>query len=137
MAFADAVDVATRLGRVLSTVEGARADQMLEEAASMIAAAVDKDDEWAAELDPVPGAFRWLSVAMVVRSWDNPGGARSVSERLGEYQHSQTFRDETAGGGMALTEVEARLVRRIVWGRTSGSARAESLADDLACAEGS
>lgn len=131
MAFADVVDVATRLGRSLSTIEASRAEQMLDEAASYIAAAADQDDEWAAALDPVPGAFRWLSVAMVVRSWDNPGGARSVSEQLGAWQHSQSFRDEASGGGMSLTPVEESLVRRIVWGTTTGSARTDSVACDL------
>ena len=131
MPFATAEDVATRLGRSLDPTEAAKVDGMLEAATANIAAAADKNDAWAAALSPVPNVLHFLAIELVIRAMPNPGGLRSQSETLGAYQSSQAFRDDSNGGGLALTQVEESLVRRTVYGTTTASIKTESLADDL------
>lgn len=141
MAFADATDVATRLGRDLTADEAAQATYLAELATALIAAACDKTDAWAAALSPVPTILSLFCVELVARSMPNPAGLLSLSETLGQYSSTQRFRDAAAGGGMALSELEERVIRRAVFGTNSGSVKTESLATELAdlylCCEGS
>lgn len=132
MAFAIAEDVATRLGRTLTTVEAATVDQLLDQATGTIAAAADKTDQWAAALNPVPQILWAMTIELVVRSIGNTGGLRSESETLGQYQSSRSFAEPGKGGGMLLSDLEERVIRRAVYGRTSGSAKTESLATEIA-----
>lgn len=132
MAFAEAEDVATRLGSTLTTVEANRVDGLLDAATSVIAAAADKTDAWADALFPVPKILHFLCIELVVRTMNNPGGLRSQSEQLGQFQRSESFRDDANGGGLQLSQVEEALVRRTVYGRTSASAKTESIATELA-----
>lgn len=130
MSFATVEDVATRLARDLTAEEGAKAELLLEFAQGAIAASCDKTDAWAAALTPVPSILRLLTVELVVRSMRNPGGLRSQSETLGQYQSSESYADAGNGGGLLLTATEELLVRRVVFGSNSTSVRVESVADD-------
>ena len=132
MAFADVTDVATRLGRDLTADEGGQATYLLDLATSVIAAACDKTDAWAAALTPVPTILNMFCVELAVRGMANPSGLASVSEALGQYSSTQRFRDAAAGGGMALSELEERVIRRAVFGTNSASAKTESLATEVA-----
>jgi hypothetical protein len=129
--FAEVEDVATRLGRALTDEEGGQVVLLLEMAEGTIAAAADKTDEWATSLDPVPNILKLYAIELVVRTMRNPGGLRSRSKTLGQFQSSETFADPGNGGGMALTELEIAVIRRAVYGRTSGSARSQSVAHDI------
>lgn len=131
MAFATPEDIATRFGRELSAIEAATAEWLLDGATAAIAQAADKDDAWAENLSPVPKILRSLCVELARRAMSNPEGLRSMSEQLGAYQHSRSFRDAAAGGDITLTDIEERLVRRTVYGRTSGSAKVGSVLDQL------
>lgn len=132
MAFADVTDVATRLGRDLTSDEGGQATYLLDLATALIAAACDKDDAWAAALSPVPAILNLFCVELVVRGMANPTGLASVSEALGQYSSTQRFREAAAGGGMFLSELEERVIRRAVFGSTTASVKTESLATEVA-----
>jgi hypothetical protein len=132
LSFATEADVVARRGTgALTDNEEAQVAVLLELATGAIAAAVDKTDDWAADLDPVPTMVRLMTVELVVRAMTNPQGLESVSEALGQYSNTQRFRDAAGGGGLELSTTEVLLLRRVVHGRNSGSARAESIVDDL------
>lgn len=131
MAFATAEDVATRLGRDLTSEEGAQADFLLETATGVIAGACGKDDAWAAALSPVPTIVKGMCVELVVRVMSNPASVRSQSEQLGQYQHSESYRDGAQGGGMLLASWEELAIRQAVFGRTTASVCVKSIANDL------
>lgn len=126
MAFATTDDIAARLGRDLTDAETTMADLLLDGATAVIAEAAGKDDDWAESLDPVPQVLRFVAVEVVHRTLCNPQSLESASEQLGAYQHSERFRAGAAGGGLALTGTEELLVRRAVWGTTTGSVQVES-----------
>lgn len=132
MAFATAEDIATRLGRDLTAAEGGQAELLIELATGLIAGACGKDDAWAAAYTPVPAIVKLFCVELVVRSMPNAAALESVSESLGQYSTTQRFRDAAAGGGMALSDLEERVIRRAVFGSNSGSAKTESVATELA-----
>lgn len=131
MAFATVEDVATRLARALSATDAGTAEQLLDAAAAVIADAASKDDAWVAQLSPVPSMLRFLSVELVVRAMSNPEGLASFREQIGVHQFAKNFRAGADGGGLMLTPVEELLVRRTVYGRTSGSPTVASVTDDL------
>lgn len=131
MSFATVDDVAGRYGRPLTDAQATSAEFLLEAATAVIADAASKDDAWAAALDPVPQMLRFVAVELAVRTLDNPGALRSFQEQLGVHSRSESYRDAAAGGGLMLTEVEVRLVRRIVYGRTTASVKTASLADEV------
>lgn len=137
MAFASTDDMAARLGRQLTSAERDSAELLLELATGAVAEAAGKSDEWAEALDPVPAVLRGVTLEAVARVLLNPDGLASVSEQLGEYQHSKSFQrsGSAVAGGLALTEREDRLVCRAVNG-SRATTRVGSLADDLACARG-
>jgi len=132
MAFATAEDVATRLGRVLTATEAATAEMLIEAATAVIAEAASKNDAWATALTPVPQFLHFLCVELVVRSMANPEALTRFQEQLGAYSSTKAFQSPASGGGLMLAEWEVNAVRRTVYGTLSGSARVESLADDIA-----
>lgn len=131
MAFATEEDIATRLGRALTATEAGQAELLLELATALIAGACGKDDAWAAAYTPTPVIVKAFCVELVARVMSNPTGLASLSETLGQYSNTQRFRDAAVGGGMFLTDLEERVIRRAVFGRNTASARAESIVDDL------
>lgn len=130
MPFATPEDIATRYGRELTAVEAATAESLILAAMGAIAFAVDKDDDWADELTPVPRIIWMVTVEAVVRAMPNPKGLRSTSETLGAFQHAEGYQTLDTGG-IALTDREELMVRRAIYGRTSGSARVDSTATEL------
>lgn len=133
--FATPADVQVRLGRPLADGEDERVTALIVMATTAIAAALDRDEEWAAGLDPVPPALRITSIEMVTRVLQNPGGVRSRQETLGAHSHGETFADTSAT--LALTEAEERRCRRAVFknggmaGSSLGSAVLEQIGDAL------
>lgn len=129
MAFATTTDLAALLGRTFTDDEETQAALLLDLSTGAIAAGVDKDDDWAGALDPVPSVLRALCLAVARRVMVNPAGARSQSEQLGAFQHSESFTDGSAE--LMLTDIETLAARRAVYGTNSGSSRVSTLADHL------
>lgn len=131
MAFASTDDIAARLGESsLSEADEASAEMLLEFATAVIAQAVDKDDEWADALDPVPKILRLMTVELVCRAMASPQALGSATETLGAYSRSETYRRDLSTS-LVLTDLEERMLRRAIIGRLSGSAEVESLASDV------
>lgn len=136
MAFATLDDLAIRLPGTAATAadltakEQAQGEMLLEIASGLVTDAVNHDTAWAASLTPVPAMLRAVTLEIVARVMQNPSGARSESEQLGQYQHSTSFTD--SAHGLVITDAEALSCRRSVFGQTSGSATVESLADTFA-----
>jgi predicted pyridoxine 5'-phosphate oxidase superfamily flavin-nucleotide-binding protein len=133
MAFATVEQLAQRLGRTFTEAETTQATALLGLAQLAIAAACDKDDTWADELDPVPAALQITCIEIAVRIMSNPSGARSRSERLGQYEVSESFHAnfDPAAAGITLTDREELRCRRAVYGSASGSVRVKSVTQDL------
>lgn len=128
-ALATVSDVQVRLGREsLTAAESARIEALLTDAQAMILLAVDKpaswlDDQEAADMKVLTA----LCAQVVVRTMQNPRGARSQSESLGAYSHSESFTDAVTG----LSDVEMTLAREAVYGVLVASEPAETMADDV------
>jgi len=134
MAFATPDDVAARLGRDLTTEEEAFVEAALDDATAAIAEAAGKNDEWSEDLDPVPKVIKALAVSLVVRAGQNTEGVVSRTEALGQYSVTDRFPDPRGGesaSGIFLSDDERRLVRRVVFGRGSGTAIPASVLDGL------
>lgn len=127
MAFATADDIASRLGRALGVSETAPVDLLLELATGAIAAAADRDDDWAAALSPVPTMLKAICIELVVRALANPQNLDSMQEGLGAHQYSVRFRQ----AGILPTEMEERIIRRTVYGTNAASTRANDLANHV------
>lgn len=130
MAFAVANDVATRLGRSLTTAETSLCTQTIEAVTAQIIDEVDRTAAWAAALSPVPGVLKTLCVEKCVVAIANPNGLAAESETLGQHSHSRTFQ-RTSDVGVFLTENEKRLARLAVYGTLSGSSRTHATVDDV------
>jgi len=128
--FASVSDVATRLGRSLSTDEADSVDLLLTIATATIANAADKDDEWAATLSPVPTILQGFCIELTCRAFANPEGLFSTSKTIGSYTNSKSFNKDVSSA-MALSDIEVLVIRRAVNGTNAGSARAENVLDDL------
>ena len=115
-------------------IRNGQAELLLELATLAIAGACDKDDAWASALTPVPAIVRVTCIEAAVRVLVNPTGARSVSQQLGSYQRSESFHAnfDPAAAGIQLTDAEELRVRRAVFGTSSGSSQARSVASDIA-----
>lgn len=131
MAFAATDDVATRLGRALTTAEEGMVELVLDSVTSLIAEAVDRDDAWADDLDPVPMTLRVICIEKAVGIAANPTALVSASEQLGAYQHSQTYARMTSPAPILLSDEERRRARRAVYGLNTASPRVPSIADDI------
>lgn len=129
MAFATTEDVGARLGRALTAGEESSVELLLDGATAVIAETAGKDDDWATDLSPVPSMLRFLAVELTCRALANPNALDRLQEQVGSTSYSAAFR--TDGGGLLLTKTEELLVRRVVHGRTSGSARVESVTSDF------
>lgn len=129
--FASLADMRARLA--IAAWEPADADRcglLLDLATAEIVAQVGKTDAWAVTLAPVPQVLRAICVEMVARVMANPTGARSQTEQLGSYQHSESYSD--SGHTLEMTASERLRARAAVYGATTASARATSLIDDIA-----
>jgi hypothetical protein len=128
MAFATADDVATRLGRALTSAEEAFAEAVIAQVTGLIADAVDRDIDWADALDPVPQTLSSLCIEKVVRIGANPSALQRRSEQLGSYQHSEDYSTGSAYG-VCLTDAEEVRARRAVYGATTATTEPESMID--------
>lgn len=132
--FASLDDLALAMGMVnaaaFSELQAAQGSLLLELASGLITDAVGRDAEWAAALTVVPTVLRVVCLEAAKRVMYNPSGARSESEQLGQHQHSISFTDDAHH--CALTPGEERMCRLAVHGTLRASARAETLADDIA-----
>lgn len=133
MAFATVPNIANKLGRELTDSESAYATDALDSAASIIAEAVGKDDDWADSLTPVPRVLKELSIDMVIRAGQNPEGLQSTTETLGMYSVTERFNvgDAAGPGTLFLSDEESRMVRRVVNGPGSSTALLPGLIDDI------
>lgn len=128
MALATADDVATRLGRILTTAEEASAELVIEVVTGLLADATSKTS---AQLDTLAlPALRLIVIEKAVSAIVNPENVASLSEQLGAYQHSQTF-PRASDVGIYLTDTEERLARRAVWGTNTGSVRLGSIFEEV------
>lgn len=67
----------------------------------------------------IPQSLKAICMEMVVRVWVNPGAV--IEERVGNMSTMYSMRSGTEiPGGLLLTDVESRLIRRM-FGRTAGS----------------
>lgn len=122
---ATADDIAARLGRSLGANETDPVALLLEMASASIAAAVDKDDDWAP--DPVPGLVKAICVELVCRAMANPQNLLQMQEGLGAHNIHMRFRPD----GILPNEMETRMLRRAVFGSNTASARANDLANHI------
>lgn len=60
---------------------------------------------------------------------ENPAGIVSESETLGSHTAARQFRRSTDGSGLALSDVEERIVTRAIFGTTAGSGPTRSMID--------
>lgn len=128
--FCSPADVMHRLGRESFTdAESAQVDILIDLTTGEILAALGKDDEWANTLDAPPTVLRSVCIEVVCRVMVNPQSLRSSQEQLGQYGHSETYIN---AGAVELTDAEVLRVRRAAFGSNSGSARARSIADEIA-----
>ncbi len=128
--FATTDEVAARIGRDLSATETTQTETLLELATGLIADACGRDEAWAAALDPVPPTVRVVCIEATVRVLLNPRGVRSQQEALGAFSHAESFTDSPGAAGLTLTPTEQRMVRRAVYGSSTGSAPLGSMLDD-------
>jgi hypothetical protein len=133
MAFATKENVETRLGRELTTDEEAFVIDALDSAASIIAEAAGKDDDWADALTPVPRILKELSVDMVIRTGQNPDGLDSSTETLGQYSRTDRFPGPGEGSSRSLflSDEEGQIARRVIYGPGSSSSTQKSILDEL------
>lgn len=130
MAFATTDDIELRLGREITAEEAAMAEQVIEAVTAQIVDAVDRDADWAENLDPVPGLLKTLCIEKVIVVGTNPSGLASETESLGAHSYGRTF-PRVSDNGLFLTADEQRLVRMAVYGANAATARQESLVDEL------
>lgn len=128
---ASKTDVATRLGRSLSTTEEATAEQVIETVTGLIADAVERTPEWVQEIDPASPVLRALCVERAVSAIVNPSSLVSESETLGIHAYSKTHSRSAEGPPLALSDAEERMASRAVFGRASGSAPVEAPIDRI------
>lgn len=130
MALATTADVETRLGRALTAAEEALAEQTIEAVTAQIVDEVDRDLDWAADLDPVPGVLRSLCVEKVIVVGTNPSGLASENETLGAHTYGRTFQ-RSNDVGIFLTDLEKRIARQAVYGTNAGSSTPRALPDRM------
>jgi hypothetical protein len=126
--FAKPSDVAGRLGRDLTTKEEGIATAVIATVTGLITDAVDRDAEWATDLDPVPEGLKALCVEKAIGAISNPSNLASESETVGSYQHGQSF-PRSGDVSVFLTPFEERLAARAVYGSNAGSSAPDSIID--------
>jgi hypothetical protein len=130
MAFATSSDVATRLMRTLTTAETTLATYAIAEVTGLIAEALDKDDDWAAALTPVPSTLKSLCVEKAVGLIVNPNNVASHSESLGAFSHSETF-PKASDVGIFLSSAEKNRAKRAVYGSNLIEVRTPSAMEEF------
>jgi hypothetical protein len=125
--FAEASDVAARLGRDLTEAEQTAAAFLCEAATAVIEEAVESTRS--ALGSGFPPVLKFLCVEKVIRALSNPSNLAQETETLGQYTHSQRFRGE--GNELELSDLEERMARRAVRGTLSGSVAVRSHIDDV------
>jgi hypothetical protein len=135
VAFATVDQVERRIGRDLTAAERIQTGHLVVDATSLIADAIDKDEAWAAALDPIPARLRVTCVEAVIRVLQNPRGVRSQQEALGQYSHSESFTTDTVlgSGALMLTDREERACRRAAFGTNTGSVVIDSIVENCSC----
>lgn len=114
-AFAADSDVATRLRRDLSDAEKNAANAVIQLVTGLIAETLNEDDDWAADLDPVPSYYKALCIKKAVAALANPEGVETLAETLGAYSYTTSY-DAGQGVDIELTERERRRILRIARG---------------------
>jgi hypothetical protein len=111
---ADQSDVEARLRRELTADESPHIEDILEEASSLVT-----EHCRGADFDPVPDAVRIVTSRVAARALTAPlgaGGVQSTVEQTGPYSQTRTFTADSANGGMYLSSVDRRQLRR--WSRS-------------------
>ena len=132
--FADSDDIATRAARTLSTAETNLANMLLEAVGDEILEALGRDEDWADALDDTGATYKALhgvSIEAVTRVIANPSSAERLSEQLGSYSYSQSFRESAVSAGLYLSDLERRRIRKVVYGRNVVSSRMESVISEV------
>ena len=132
--FADSDDIATRAARTLSTAETNLANMLLEAVGDEILEALGRDEDWADALDDTGTTYKALhgvSIEAVTRVIANPSSAERLSEQLGSYSYSQSFRESAVSAGLYLSDLERRRIRKVVYGRNVVSSRMESVISEV------
>lgn len=128
MAFATASDVAARLGRALTDAEETQAESALTALDGLIRDAVDRDADWTP--DPVPAAFKELSIQKAISVVVNPHNVAAHTKSLGAASRSETF-PRAQDLGLFLSEAEGRALRSALWGSSSGSSSPRGVMDRI------
>jgi hypothetical protein len=128
--FATIDELAIRMGLTFTTAQAAQGAMLLGMVTGLIIECVNRDDTWAATFTPIPRLVRAICLEVVARVMQNPAGARSESETIGQYQHSTSYTDGSSG--LYLTAAEEVLCRRAILGATSGSAQLDSIVTQFA-----
>jgi hypothetical protein len=139
MAIATPDDVRIALEKsALSADETAAASQRLNSVTAIICAAVDKPDEsWFDALIPTrKNLVKGIAIDVVCRAMASPQGLTSASETLGDHTRSETYRRDSSTA-MALTKTEELILRRMVYGQTTGAPVMDSVLEDIYGCEGS
>jgi hypothetical protein len=131
--FCTVTDIATRLGRNLTTDEQSTVQMLCDLVTNEMCAAADKDADYPGSLTEIPLPLRSIAIDVVTRVMLNPQGYSSTSETLGAYSYTQRYGSsgDGAGGptGIALTPAEERRVRRAVFGASVASIEVPSIFD--------
>jgi len=130
LAFATIEDIEAR--RTLSADEKVAAEALLEAAQSVVEEVIERDEAAIIALKgAVPAVLKFMTVEKVLRALVNPSGLSSQSEALGSFSHTERFNTATVTSDLLLSELEERLVRRAVYGRSTATAHVGSLASDI------
>lgn len=130
MALAETADVATALGRTLTTSETAQAPSLLEEASDLVVGHLgcDPTDE---EADPtVPAAVTRVVARMVARVFSQPTevvGSEGTTETVGPFSRTTRYGAGTTSGNPWLAGTDKVALRPY---RCGGGMREVSLASD-------
>lgn len=130
MAFAAHSDVATRLGRDLTSKEQSQATAVIATVEGLIAEAVGRDTNWAAGLSPVPATLKTLCVEKAVLAIVNPHAVASQTESLGEYSRAEVF-PRSSDVGIQLSHDEGMRCRAAVYGSNVAAPRVGGILDDV------
>lgn len=122
--YATPADIAARLGRTLTAQEVTSYESIIE------AVSAEVDVRLGKSLADAPPAIKGVVVTASIRGAANPTGAARVAETIGALSRSETF-PKSGDGSTFLTATEERLIRRAIFGRTTGSPRIGSVLDDV------
>lgn len=107
-------DVEARLRRELTEAESSHIDSLLEEASSLVTEYC-RGREFG---DDIPDAVRIVTSRVAARSLSSPdgnGGVQVLHRAAGNFSLSQTYTSEAANGGVYLSSVDRKQLRR--WAR--------------------